>query len=109
MGRRVREVTTYERDNDGRIIRSTAVRDAEWTDEDRGWVLALLAEEADTCPGCGQPNSVCRDPKTMYEWRAVQVQCQACRMIETQRESDADGPKRRGIYTGVRRIPPDSG
>lgn len=42
--------TTYSHDEHGRTVRSTV--EAEWDDEQRGWMLALTAIEADTCTGC---------------------------------------------------------
>jgi hypothetical protein len=105
MGCEPREVTTFERDADGQVVRAVTVREPEWTDQDRGWVLALLAEQADTCGGCGQPVSECFDPKTMREWQAVERQCQACRVVEAQHEANAEAStRRRGLRVGVRRI-----
>lgn len=81
------------------------MREPEWTDEDRGWVLALLAEQRDTCQGCGYPLEECRDPASMHQWRIVQDQCEACRMLDMQRDIDAESTtKRRGMHTGVIRI-----
>ncbi len=53
-----------------------------WSDEDRGWALALLAEESDACSGCGQPRSESwsEDSEGRYTAR-VQV-CQACLVAE---------------------------
>lgn len=48
-----RTVTTVERDQDGRVSRTVAVREVEWDDEQRAWMLALAEVEAQECPGCG--------------------------------------------------------
>jgi hypothetical protein len=73
------EVTTYEYDDDGRLIRSTTVREAEWGEVDRGAMLALAAYEASICTGCRQPMSQSMDPDTQFKWRGqILAQCHAC-------------------------------
>lgn len=37
----------------GLRVRSTETREAEWDDEQRGWMLALSDLEDQSCPGCG--------------------------------------------------------
>lgn len=39
-----------------------------WLDEDRAWAIALLAEQRDACPGCGQPRSETFDPANAYAY-----------------------------------------
>lgn len=39
-------------------MQSVSHKEAEWDDDERAWVLALLELEADTCPGCGGQMSV---------------------------------------------------
>ena len=49
-------VTVYERDQAGRVIRTTQRYETpEWTDLDRAYVLALDLYEAGLCDGCGHP------------------------------------------------------
>src|SRR3954471_6198450 len=62
LGRSVRTVTEHEHDDNGRLIRSVATTEPLWTDEDRDLLLALLAEEAEECTGCGQPLAQTTDP-----------------------------------------------
>lgn len=84
--------------------RSVVTRPSPWTDEDRAWLIALLAEERQTCPGCGQPMDVCRDPSTARTWQVVHAVCQACLVLEADAEGRAEsGRKQRGLYVGVRR------
>lgn len=83
--------------------RSVITRPSPWTDEDRGWLIALLAEERETCRGCGQPLDVCRDPQTAGTWSPVQQTCQACVVLEAEGENLSEGKRRRGVYLGVRR------
>lgn len=85
-------------------MRAVTRREPEWTDEDRGLVLALLAERDETCPGCRQPMDECRDPKTAGSWSPVQQVCQACVVQEAASDNAGEGGKRqRGLYLGVTR------
>lgn len=78
-------------------------REPEWTDEDRGLVLAWLAERDETCPGCRQPLDECRDPKTAGTWTPVEETCQACLVQEAATDNANEGTRRRGLYLGVTR------
>ncbi|NIL57084.1 hypothetical protein [Salinispora arenicola] len=53
-------VTEHEYDADGRIVRSAQWVESAWDEQQRGWMLALDAYEADLCPHCGGPSSVCQ-------------------------------------------------
>ncbi|GIG63605.1 hypothetical protein Lfu02_79770 [Longispora fulva] len=84
-------------------MRSTTTTDPDWLPEDRGLLLALLAEEADTCAGCGHPIDECRDPANAGRYEVVQQICQACRVTAAQLDNDAEnGNPPRGLYTGSR-------
>lgn len=48
-----RQVTEYEHDEAGRVVRAVSVREVEWDDDERSWMLALAQVKADACPGCG--------------------------------------------------------
>lgn len=77
--------------------------ESDWTDEDRDYALALLAEEAETCSSCGQPISECRDPASAGQWSVVTDWCQASRvLIPVMRDAD---PSHHGVFYGVRRNP----
>lgn len=39
-------------DEAGRLIRSITTREPEWSDEERGWMLALAYRRAGLCPRC---------------------------------------------------------
>lgn len=78
------------------------VREPQWTDDDRTAVLALLAEQRETCPGCGNPMAECRDPKTSGKWIVETETCQACVVAEATSDNlNEDGKRPRGvsIYT----------
>lgn len=65
----------------------------EWSELDRGLVLALLAERAETCKMCGHPMSVCRDPKTAGTWLVTEEICQPSRVAQ----ATAEQSKTRGV------------
>lgn len=78
------------------------VLEPEWLDEDRGLVLALLEERAQTCPSCGHPVSQCRDPATAGTWQVVEEICQPSRIAQAVAENAAES-KRRGVVFSTRR------
>jgi hypothetical protein len=90
--------TTYQYE-DGLLVRSWAVTEPEWTDLDRGLVLALLAERAEICSMCGHPMSVCRDPSTAGTWKVIQETCEPSRVAQAVSESS----KARGLVLMTRR------
>jgi hypothetical protein len=69
-----------------------------WSPEDRGALLALRQEQAETCPKCGHPISECRDPSTAQQWTVVQEVCQPSRIAEAVAENNSHGEvRKRGI------------
>lgn len=65
-------------------------------------MLALLAERKETCPSCGHPMSVCRDPATAGKWTVVQTVCQPTRIAQAEAENVAKS-KKRGVVLSTRR------
>jgi hypothetical protein len=74
----------------------------EWDETDRGLLLALLAEQAETCSMCGHQTSQCRDPKTAGSWQVVQEVCQPSRVAQAVAENLAE-TKTRGVQLSTRR------
>jgi hypothetical protein len=74
-----------------------------WTEEDRGWAMALHAEEASACPGCGHPLEESSDPRAEEERRyeVTRVRCHACTPKEKQKQRDSGEDP--GLIIGVRR------
>lgn len=110
LGSEPAEVTTYEYDDDGRLIRSTTVRESEWDDESRAYAEALVDLEQTSCPGCGQPLDEClsdRHPPGTEPFTVYQVdksRCLSCTAIDIEREQLAKGSYRpRGVHLTVRR------
>jgi YD repeat-containing protein len=101
LGARRRAVTEYEYDSAGRMARSVTTWDPEWTDEDRGWAIAFIRDEATRCGGCGQPAEEAHNPATSGTWTVEQVICQACRVLDAVRDNYASGEDRH-LHRGLR-------
>lgn len=78
------------------------VTDPEWTDTDRGLLLALLAEQADVCPMCGHPMEVCRDPGTSGQWQVIPGTCYPSQVAQIVREELTE-KNRRGVVIATKR------
>lgn len=75
-----------------------------WSDDDRGWALALLAEEADECSGCGQPRSESYSEESEGRYTARVQVCQACLVAEhVATDAQGRGAKVEIIRKGVGR------
>jgi hypothetical protein len=94
--------TRFEYSRKGRLIRSVAVSEPDWSDLDRGLVLALLEERAETCSMCGHPMSECRDPRTAQKWLVDEQICQPSRIAQAASEN-AQERKARGVVIMTRR------
>lgn len=92
----------YEYDADGRPARAVATAEPDWTDLDRGLVLALLAEQAETCVSCGHPVSECRDVSTRGQWTVVEETCWPSVVSQATAENVHEA-KRRGVMLSTRR------
>lgn len=88
LGRALLERTTFTY-VDGQLVESTTVRESPWTDEDRDWELAYLAERDERCGNCGQPLALCMDPETRQTWTVDKSTCQACLVLEAVQAGDA--------------------
>lgn len=67
-----------------------------WTEEDRRWAIALIAEEAEKCPGCGGQLTETTDPEHEEHWHAEAMRCHRCaaqqrEMRAFQKEGDPTG------------------
>lgn len=69
-----------------------SVTEPEWSELDRGLLLALLAERAETCSMCGHLMSECRDSRTAGTWSVFEDVCQPSRVAQAW----AEGSKTRG-------------
>jgi len=65
-----------------------------WDDNDRGPVLALLEERAETCPECGHLKSACRDPKTAGSWQVDVQTCQPSVVAQVRAEQIHEAKQR---------------
>jgi len=78
------------------------VAEPDWSELDRGYVLALLAERAETCQQCGHPVSECRDKKTAGSWAVVRSTCYPSQVAQAEMEN-VRKEGRRGVVFATRR------
>jgi hypothetical protein len=77
---------------DGLLVRSTP--ETEWTDEQRGWMLALAEYRATRCPcGCGQDARESLDPETEGKWVVSNVRCEARTALSIARKPYEESPQ----------------
>ena len=70
-----------------------------WTEDDRGYALALLALESETCDGCGHPVAESMASENQYGYRAELVRCHACAVAA--KATDVDGINHAGLRVKV--------
>lgn len=86
-------MTVYEYDEQGRLVRSVTTHDAEWSDEDRGYVTAHRRNEHEKCPGCGLPLSETTDPEHEGAYEAPPpMRCHACTPLEHRKDEYKQSP-----------------
>ncbi|MFI6477358.1 hypothetical protein ACIBH1_05460 [Nonomuraea sp. NPDC050663] len=91
LGRRRVSVTTYEHDDQGRLVRAITVHDPEWLDDDRDWAAADLQEQANACEGCGFPRDETTDPANEGAYVALEpVKCHGCAPMTRKKEKLED-------------------
>lgn len=74
-----------------------ASTEPEWSEDDRGWVQALLSIQQAACPGCGGDlqETTRNDPDEGYD--VTQVACKRCQSLDLtrtayhQKHKDKDG------------------
>lgn len=93
--------TTYEYAGD-HLVRSVTLTEPDWSEMDRALLLALLEEQAETCPSCGHLMSECRDPRTAGRWQVTEEVCQPSRVTQAAAESVNEAGKR-GVLLKTRR------
>lgn len=78
----------------------------EFTADDRAAHLAYLAEERETCKGCGNQMAESMDRATAGTWTVDKHTCQACLVREAVMEGDAEAKSRpRGVKYIAHRTP----
>jgi hypothetical protein len=65
--------------------------------------MALLAEEADECTGCGQPLTQTTDPVNRGAYEVDRATCEACVVLEANVDNDHESKRPRGVRYRVRR------
>jgi hypothetical protein len=92
--------TRHEYDVAGRLVRS--IREPEWTADDRDAAMALLAYEADLCPGCRQPlaETTLAGNEERYV-ASVAARCHRCTAVAIVSEQVQDRPHASALLIGV--------
>jgi len=81
----------HEYDDAGRLIRSVTYTEPEWDDRERGWALALLDLEADTCPGCGGSITETTRPESEGHWHVPPpTRCHRCTALANAQQPYAE-------------------
>lgn len=65
--------------------------------------MALLAEEAEACAGCGQPLPQTTDPANRGSYKVDRITCEACVVLEAHVDNDSEKRRPRGVRYRVRR------
>lgn len=58
-----------------------------WLEEDRRWAVALLAEEAEACPGCQGQLAETTDADNEFRYHAEALRCHKCAAQQREMES----------------------
>lgn len=99
------EVTEYERDETGRIVRSITRREVEWTPDEADLMIALGEVRALACPGCGGhlPETAAG---TGEDWtQEPPVRCHRCTALAHARDDYRDSTAPQALHHRVRRLP----
>jgi hypothetical protein len=90
LGREPAQITTYEYDDSGSVIRSITTCEPRWTDEDLAWAVAWILEQADRCPGCSLPLSettAMQNGRPAHKYRVEPPRiCRACEAVAVEQE-----------------------
>jgi hypothetical protein len=88
----------------GRVIRSES--EPEWSDDDRAAVFALIAWEADLCPGCHQPLAETTGADNEDQFAAgLAVRCHYCTAAAQGAEGYEKSPQPSALMIPVHRRP----
>lgn len=92
-----KQVTSYEYDESGQMIRSVTRTEAEWDDVQHALAFAVQQIEDETCAGCGQPTgeaySPLADPSNhgkQWAYKAVSKRCHGCTAMAKKQEKLKD-------------------
>jgi len=76
------EITEYEYDDQGRVVRTITRREPEWDDESRAHVMALLQYERNICKGCGGWLPETTDPENEGKYTSKGgIRCHRCEVL----------------------------
>ncbi len=100
--------TRHEYDVGHRLARS--VTSPEWTPEDRDLVFALMAWEAQLCPGCQHPLAETLKPENEERYVAAPaMRCHRCTAVAINQEKNEGKPHPSALLLSVHLVEPESG
>lgn len=85
---------THVYDEAGRLVRTVVVREPEWDEEQRAWMLGLAEREARECKRCGHDLAETLNPQ--WEWvpaTSDPMVCGACAASIAQEQKHAKDPR----------------
>ncbi len=62
-----------------------------FTDEDRDWAVALIVDERESCPGCGEPLAISTAAESEEQYHADALRCWGC-VAQARAGRDVDDP-----------------
>lgn len=100
--------TTYVRDGEGRVASSVTTVEPEWDAESRAYLLALLAYEADQCPGCkGLLSETTRADMEGRYHALPAMRCQRCTAIAIKSTVEyKDAPHPHALFYPIENLGP---
>jgi len=94
------EVQEHEHDADGRLIRTAVTREAEWDDDERALMLALVLYEDQLCPsGHWLPESAAAENE--YGYRGRSSRCHACATVAREAQKFMADPNPASLLVGA--------
>lgn len=98
-----RQVHEHEYDETGRLIRTVVVRESEWDDDERAWMLGLALREDGECQRCGGDLHETLDYDYKWEPQPPLV-CLRCLALAGDRQQYAKHPDRAGMIHRVTKM-----
>jgi hypothetical protein len=108
-GWEAQQVTEYEHDERGLLVRSVTTQEPEWDEEQQGWVLALAMWESFRCKQCGgdlhetaHPDNDPGNPHGKGVYRALPpAECYQCTALHAARSDPAYAKDKRALIHRV--------
>ncbi len=104
------QTTTFRHDAAGRLVETVTTTEAEWDDEQRAAVYALLAYEDSLCPGCKRSWAEATDPDNDGRYVPGRpIRCHSCTARSQMQGLYAGADHPDALYIPVEYRPPGGG